>query len=103
MLETVSTAKRPEYRSDTLAQNGPSAKAIQRWMKASGRLDANAWERGVDLYDSWREWCEATHESRAFGPPLFCAALRGILVRRRKHYAGRGFAGFRLKKSGGGG
>ncbi len=101
--ETISpTAKRRVYRSDSEAALGPTTKTLRRWMKESGRRDADAWASTTDLYASWMAWCELTRESRPFGPPLFGTTLARILVRQRKRI-GRGFAGFRLKSGGGAG
>jgi hypothetical protein len=85
-----------------VAPQGPSPKAVQKWMRTAGRLDADAFEASRDLYRSWYAWCEQTRISRPFGPQMFHRALRGILVQRRSRHVGRGFAGFRLKSGGGG-
>ena len=98
MLGVSTAAKREVFGSDRVADKGPPAKAIQRWMRACGRIDPTAFESNRDLYGSWVRWCESTEESRPCGVQLFSAALRGILVKRRKHHAGRGFVGFRTQK-----
>jgi hypothetical protein len=99
LLEQVST-----YRSDRIAfSTGPSPQAIQKWLRKVGRFDKDAFEPSTALYDSWRQWCEQTHESRPFGIQRFSNALRGVLVRRRNRHSGRGFCGYRLRQSGGSG
>lgn len=90
----LSTPKRA-CQSDGEAAIGPSATALQKWMKASGHRDASAWAPTTALYRSWASWCERTHKSRPFGPPLFGKALAHILIKQREQL-GRGFRGFRL-------
>lgn len=75
----------------------PMTRAVQKWMKLSGRLKADHWESTVDLYSSWRDWCRTQKNMSPEGPARFAEVIGRTLVRQRTRQH-RGFRGYQLRR-----
>jgi putative DNA primase/helicase len=74
--------------------------ATTAWLDEECVVDAKAWCKTTDLFDSWKRWSERTGE-RFVKRKQFMAQLEGKNFRQARHSSGdRGFAGVALKAMG---